>query len=232
MISLLLTFALFFVIIFGFNTLSLIFNAWSVSIEFCDTTLSVFKPENGNIRFQNNKNLNKLITCLEGDKRAALKSQMLSLLIAQNTILNILKNYSMDQKKASILVRDFVSSEEVSNNFEKILRVFKEASKDSSTSFDILEKYMMTFQTINNIYFKLEKLDSCYEMKHWSVQHNNTICKSNIKNQFYLLWGYLVMILGIFILAAGIFLSENVIRGIYNEEIKYVKTNKLRYDWN
>lgn len=42
----------------------------------------------------------------------------------------------------------------------------------------------------------------------------------------------LLSIAGLFALGVGIFLSENVIRGIYNEEIKYVKTNKLRYDWN
>lgn len=46
------------------------------------------------------------------------------------------------------------------------------------------------------------------------------------------MWLLFGAIIGIFIIACGIYLSENVIRGIYNEEIKYVKTNKLRYDWN
>ena len=42
----------------------------------------------------------------------------------------------------------------------------------------------------------------------------------------------MLAIVSMFILSVGIFLSENVIRGIYNDEIKYVKTNKQRYDWN
>jgi len=46
------------------------------------------------------------------------------------------------------------------------------------------------------------------------------------------MWMMLLTIASLFVLAGGIFLSENVIRGIYNEEIKYVKTNKQRYDWN
>ena len=46
------------------------------------------------------------------------------------------------------------------------------------------------------------------------------------------MWLLFGAIIGIFIIGSGIYLSENVIRGIYNEEIKYVKTNKLRYDWN
>ena len=46
------------------------------------------------------------------------------------------------------------------------------------------------------------------------------------------MWLLFGAIIGIFIIATGVYLAENVIRGIYNEEIKYVKTNKLRYDWN
>ena len=34
------------------------------------------------------------------------------------------------------------------------------------------------------------------------------------------------------ILTLGLYVTENIVRGIYNEEIKYVKTNKQRFDWN
>ena len=41
-----------------------------------------------------------------------------------------------------------------------------------------------------------------------------------------------IAILGLLIISIGVYLSENIIWGIYNEEIQYVKTNKSRYDWN
>ena len=41
-----------------------------------------------------------------------------------------------------------------------------------------------------------------------------------------------LLVIGLLVIATGTYLSENVIRGIYEEEIQYVKTNKSRYDWN
>ena len=61
---------------------------------------------------------------------------------------------------------------------------------------------------------------------------NNTLCKNGIKHEYYLMFALLGVLLSLFVLITTIYLSENVIRGIYNEEIQYVKTNKLRYDWN
>lgn len=64
------------------------------------------------------------------------------------------------------------------------------------------------------------------------MEINETLCSQGLKWELYAMIFMILTIGALFILAGGIFLSENVIRGIYNEEIKYVKTNKLRYDWN
>lgn len=57
---------------------------------------------------------------------------------------------------------------------------------------------------------------------------------SSAKISFLKMLEYLIlgMILAMMILTLGLYVTENIVRGIYNEEIKYVKTNKQRFDWN
>lgn len=230
-ISLVLTLLLFFLIIFSLNTLSTIFNVWTISLEICDQTTKVLKTEKyGEIRFKNNQIFNKIITCLDPKEKKILKSQMLSFLIGQNTLMNIMKNYLSINVKEKI---DFLdSAESIHNNYQKLLQIFQESSKDSTIQYSQLKNFLSTFRTINEIYNKLEKLDRCYETKQWANEVNNSLCKYDITYQYYIMWGFILFIIGIFVIAVGIYLAENVIRGIYNEEIQYVKTNKLRYDWN
>lgn len=229
--SLVLTLVLFFLIIFSLNTLSTIFNVWTISLEVCDQTTKVFKTEKyGEIRFKNNQIFNKMITCLDLREKKLLKSQMLSFLIAQNTLMNIMKNYLSINVKEKI---DFLdSAESIHNNYQKLLLIFQESSKSSTIQYSQLKNFLSSFRTINELYNKLEKLDRCHETKQWANEVNNSLCKYDIKYQYYIMWGYFLFIIGIFVIAVALYLAENVIRGIYNEEIQYVKTNKLRYDWN
>jgi hypothetical protein len=230
LISLVLTLLLFFLIIFSFNTLSTSFNVWTISLEICDQTTKVFKEdEYGEIRFKNHQTFNKILTCLSTKDKKILKSQMLSLLIAQNTLINIMKNYLMINVKEKVDFMETASS--IHANYQKLLLIFKNSAKENNI-YDQLLNFLSTFRTINELYNKLEKLDRCYQLKQWANQVNNSLCKYDVSYQYYIMWGFIISIVGIFVIAVSMFFAENVIRGIYNEEIQYVKTNKLRYDWN
>lgn len=95
-----------------------------------------------------------------------------------------------------------------------------------------LIQYLGLFQSLDQVQSTLEGLSKCKEQQSWSVEVNNTLCKTGLNYQFYSMIFMALMALALFVLAFSVFLSENVIRGIYNEEIKYVKTNKQRFDWN
>ena len=85
---------------------------------------------------------------------------------------------------------------------------------------------------LENILKDLNSLSQCSQQRAWVNEVNKDLCGKGLKWQFYAMIFMLFTISALFSLGVGVFLSENVIRGIYNEEIKYIKTNKLRYDWN
>lgn len=93
-------------------------------------------------------------------------------------------------------------------------------------------EYLVAFLDLNDIQKDLLNLSNCQTQKEWSKMANSSLCKSGLKYEVYALLGLGICIMGLLLLAASFFLSENVIRGIYNEEIQYVNTNKLRFDWN
>lgn len=95
-----------------------------------------------------------------------------------------------------------------------------------------LIQYLGLFKKLDQVQGTLESLSKCKEQQSWSVEVNNSLCKTGLTYQFYAMVFMGLMALALFVLAFSVFLSENVIRGIYNEEIKYVKTNKQRFDWN
>lgn len=92
--------------------------------------------------------------------------------------------------------------------------------------------YVNVFMKLEGILEDLNGLSQCSKQKEWAHEVNTELCEQGLNWEFYAMILLLFSIAAIFSLAVGTFLSENVIRGIYNEEIKYVKTNKLRYDWN
>ena len=92
--------------------------------------------------------------------------------------------------------------------------------------------FLDTFKELNTLYTSLDSIASCHYMKTWAESANQKTCSDSINKEFYLLFVLGAAILGLIVLGVGVYLSENIIRGIYNEEIQYVKTNKLRFDWN
>lgn len=85
---------------------------------------------------------------------------------------------------------------------------------------------------LENILIELNALDYCQKQKEWAHEVNTELCGKGINWEFNSMTLLLLSIVSLFLLGTAVFLSENVIRGLFNEEIKYVKTNKQRYDWN
>ena len=64
------------------------------------------------------------------------------------------------------------------------------------------------------------------------MQLNEEMCDRGLKLGQNSLLSIIPIVIGLFILGLTVFLSENVIKGLYEQENQFVKTNKLRYDWN
>ncbi len=217
--------------VFTLNTMNTQFNNWSIFVELCQKTVSNF--DNTKIISQKYGNsLNKLITCLNTSEKELLKQQMVSLLVAENTILNILRNFFKSSESGIEFSGSLDSIKNLNANRDIVYAGLTESATKTGLELDHLTKIYNASKEINLIYNELEYLDVCYEEQVWSDHYNNKVCERGIEYQYYSLFALFGVFIGIIILAASMFSSENVIRGLYNEEIQYVKTNKLRYDWN
>lgn len=79
--------------------------------------------------------------------------------------------------------------------------------------------YLQTFRELDSIYTKLDEISSAHQAKVWANEVNVTECKNGLKYEFNLLLFLALVVVGLLIIGTGTYLSENVIRGIYNEEI-------------
>lgn len=149
-------------------------------------------------------------------------------MLAQNTVLQILKYLALESPQSlGLLLREQFSDKFTLFENESKIRQAEQSNQDSQ-----IIKYLDLFNQLEGILKDLENLSQCKEQKQWVAEVNNELCSKGLNWQFYAMFFILFTIMAMFSLGVGIFLSENVIRGLYNEEIKYVKTNKLRYDWN
>ncbi len=91
----------------------------------------------------------------------------------------------------------------------------------------------MVFKYLNfSITYKnLKKLEQCYFTKKWLESTQANLCGSGINHQYKMMVYLLLMILGLFWLAAIFYLAENVVKGLDKYEKKFVKTNRQRFDW-
>lgn len=218
--------------LFTLNTMNTQFNHWSIFLEVCEQTIQVIDKRYGDITYNYEMPLNELMNCLSPEETQNMKRQLVSLLIAQNTALTVLRNF-FKIENLSIVVNGYLSSvTSVINNFAKLEEQLDTIGGQSSVPVDHLKNILKASLKISEIYNDLEHLDYCYEMRDWSNYYNNSMCRDGIRYQYYTIFALFGMFVGIAVLAIALFSAENVIRGLYNEEIQYVKTNKLRYDWN
>lgn len=91
LIALGLTVILFITIMFSFFTLSKTFNEWSVSVDLCQETVEYQKNFGAQIT-QQRASLESVLTCLSAEGKQAVKNQLVSVMLAQSSILNIMKH--------------------------------------------------------------------------------------------------------------------------------------------
>ena len=245
LVSLILTFVLLFIGVICFNTINNLFNVWSINIDICHNSLGVADVEtNGDIRFIPDNDFRDVLTCLSRSGKKKVNMQMNNLMIAQNSVFTILWNFFNENDKMTIGKGYFNSALSLHTNYETVkerlkialeneknMRIQKKQPIDTKLK-DKMNTYLKMTKEINQKYNDLEVLSRCHELVNWIDEFNHTVCSKGLNYQYMSMWGMLVLAISILIIGGCIYISENMIRGLYNEEIQYVKTNKLRYDWN
>lgn len=147
-------------------------------------------------------------------------------------MLIILRNY-FEIENTDVNIMDLLDSAASMNTHYELIKT-KILQSKSRTSIDPnhLVKILDTAKSLTKTYNLLEGLRNCYHLKYWSYRMNSNVCDKCLMLQVKNMLSIVVMLIGLVIIIAGAYSGENVIRGLYNEEIQYVKTNKLRYDWN
>lgn len=235
--AMLLSFLLGLVGVYMMHCLGSSFNYFSIFTELCEQSASAFDPEKADLRIRFNNCFQSFLTCLDQRETELLTAQINSFLIAENTLLIILRNFIRSNPKENIDSFDGLKNYDDLNKHEnKLIRLIKDRSA-SNEPFDYLfrinlEHVIDSALKIPEIYKEAEDLHNCKQLKEWNNSLNRGVCSEGLLGQFYALITFLLAFLGLCLIINGMYSSENVIRGLYNEEIKYVKTNKLRYDWN
>ena len=219
-------------LVFGIIAFASLFNYFSVFVDVCDQTYKVFDVSLGHVENRLNNRFTQHLTILSPNKKQMLKTQINTVLLAQNTVLTILRNYFDSAVHQSKFDRKLDSIGLLLANRNELEAKIAETAASKPELRDNLIKFLDYAEELNSVYKKLAALDSAVHLKQWAKQMNQEVCTNGLHNQWKVIWGFVVMLLGLMILNMGIYFSENIIRGIYNEEIMYVKTNKLRYDWN
>jgi hypothetical protein len=231
--NLILTAVMVVLMIVSLNSLAVLFNNFSINVEICDEAIKIFNKSYGDIRYRVGFHFDEFLTCLDFETKQNLKSQMMANLIAVNSVLIIFRNFFNVEDQTVIAKGYFDSAMSVEENKIEILEHLEEVqSRGDTATYTLMKNYLETVQMINLLNQKIDSLLSCENLKHWANEINKRMCKEGLNYQFYAGVAFFGIIIAMFIITLGFFASENVVRGIYNEEIKYVKTNKQRYDWN
>lgn len=213
------------------------FNYFSIFVELCHESIDTFNAKKPHMRVRFENSFQSFLTCLPQKETESLVAQMNSLLIAENTLLTVLRNFFKTVDLYALpTFNNLEDAGSVNANLDKIRSsIEKHTVKDDKVDHVLrgnMLKVLDSAYDIPQIYNKASELHNCLELKKWNDFLNTKMCTDGLWYQYYGLIAYLVAFLGICIIGAGFFSSENIIRGLYNEEIQYVKTNKLRYDWN
>lgn len=231
--NLILTAAMVVLMIVSLNSLGVLFTNFSVNVEICDQAIKVFNKSYGDVRYRVNHHFNEFLTCLDYDTKQNLKSQMMANLIAVNAVLIIFRNFFNVEDQTVIAKGYFDSAELVEEHKIQILEHLEEVqSRGDTATYVLMKNFLDIVQLFNALNQKIDSLLSCDNLKYWADRINKKMCKDGLKFQFYSGVAFFGIIIGMLVITLGFFASENIVRGIYNEEIKYVKTNKQRYDWN
>lgn len=231
--NLILTSVMVVLMIISLNSLAILFTNFSVNVEICEQAVKVFDKNYGDIRYRVDHHFNEYLTCLNFETKANLKNQMMANLIGVNSVLIIFRNFFNVEDQTVIAKGFFDSAESVEENKTQIMEHLEDVqSRGDTATYMLMKNYLDVIQLLNALNQKIDTLLSCDYMKYWADGINKKMCSSGLNYQFYSGVAFFGMIVGMFIITMGFFISENIVRGIFNEEIKYVKTNKQRYDWN
>lgn len=231
--NLILTAAMVVLMIYSLNSMGVLFTNFTVNVEICDEAIKVFNKSYGDVRYRVNHHFNEFLTCLDYETKQNLKSQMMANLIAVNAVLIIFRNFFNVEDQTVIAKGYFDSTEAVEEHKIEILEHLEEVqARGDTATYVLMKNYLDIVQLFNALNQKIDSLLSCDNLKYWADRINKKMCKDGLRFQFYSAVAFLGLVFGMLIITLGFFASENVVRGIYNEEIKYVKTNKQRYDWN
>lgn len=149
-------------------------------------------------------------------------------MLAQNSLLEMLKHLSGKfYINKHLMYKDYFSNKTVLLESVEMIKKQEKGNPHSQISL-----FMDTFLELDDILKELKSLQDCSLQKDWSYEVNQELCDKGLRFEFYAMIFLLMAISAMFPLSVAIFLTENVIKGIYQEESRYVKTNKQRYDWN
>jgi hypothetical protein len=231
--NLILTAVMVVLMIVSLNSLAVLFTNFTINVEICDEAIKVFNKSYGDVRYRVGFHFDEFLTCLDFETKKGLKSQMMANLIAVNAVLIIFRNFFNVEDQTVIAKGYFDSAMSVEEYKIQILEHLEEVqARGDTATYSLMKNYLDVVQLINALNQKIDSLLDCYNLKHWADKINKKMCRDGLNYQFYSGVAFFGLIIGMFIITLGFFASENVVRGIYNEEIKYVKTNKQRYDWN
>lgn len=213
------------------------FNYFSIFTEMCVESLDTFNKNKPNMRVRFDNSFQSFLTCLSPKETEMLAAQMNSLLIAENTLLIVLRNFFKTVDISQLSKFDGLESAlSIKNHYSSIkARIIETTDTEGKVDMVLRQNMIRVLETANllpAIYESASGLHNCVETKRWNELLNKDVCYKGLNYQFWALWSFSLALLGVLVMAAGFFSSENIIRGLYNEEIQYVKTNKLRYDWN
>ena len=232
LVSLGITFVLIFCMNINLNTIADVFNVWSINIDMCKQSLNAFEQEKGMIMNRNNNDFNEILTCLSYEGKENLSSQLYSFDVAKNAIHEIIRNSFIHSSMSLKINNSLQSAEALKINYEFVQQAIKTEFESDKATRSLLLKYLKLTEDMDKHYMDLAYLSRCQATIDWIDEVNYHVCENGIHYLYSLIWGFGILLLSSIFIAAAIFLSENIIRGLYNEEIQYVKTNKLRYDWN
>ena len=223
--------------VYMFHVLGSSFNYFSIFTEMCKESIEIFDPVKGDLRVRFDNSFQNFLTCLPQKETELMTAQMNSLLIGENTLLLVLRNFFKNVDNTLIPGFGGLDGAVVLDVFKDKIReqVLDHTQVDGKTDTLLRQNLLHVLEValrIPKLYSKANKLHNCFSLSQWSKELNESMCASGVLYQYYSLFSFFVAILGVLIVCIAIFSSENIIRGLYNEEIQYVKTNKLRYDWN
>lgn len=232
LVSLGLAFVLIMSMYINVNAIADAFNIWSVSLDLCKQTLYAFDHDKGLIKDRYNDGFSEILTCLSYDNKKRVSSQLNSLDIAKNTVHQLMMVYFDQTPYAVDMQKNFNSALGAHQSYKDVEHVIKGLVNETQEVKNQLMSYLKLTETLNEEYKNLMYLKRCEALTEWISQVNNHVCQKGVSYQYNLMWGLAMIFLSTVLIAACLFLSENIIRGLYNEEIQYVKTNRLRHDWN